>query len=61
MFYFISHKETCRDDKGFEICTVDFEFESGRAFLVRAWDSRGFTRLPEPTKSDFQRVGFLES
>jgi len=28
--------------------------ESGRAPLVRAWDSRGFTPSPEPTKCAFR-------
>ena len=32
------------------------EFGSGRASFVRAWDSRGFTRSPEPTKCAFQGV-----
>jgi hypothetical protein len=49
------------DGKGFEICTAGLEFESGRVPLVRAWDIRGFTRLPEPTKYAFRRWGFLES
>ena len=31
------------------------EFESGRVFFVRAWDSRGITRLSGPTKCTFQR------
>jgi len=43
-----------RDDKGFEICTAGLEFESGRAPLVRAWDSRSFTPSPGPTKYAFQ-------
>jgi hypothetical protein len=47
------------DDKGFEMCTAGLEFESGRASLIRAWNSRGFTRSPEPTKCTFQEVGFL--
>jgi len=29
-------QEMCCNDKGFEICTIDLEFESGRASLVRA-------------------------
>jgi hypothetical protein len=37
------------------------EFESGRAPLVRAWDSRGFTLSPGPTKYAFWGWGFLES
>jgi hypothetical protein len=40
--------------KGFEICTAGLEFESGRAPLVRAWDSRGFTPSPGPTKCAFR-------
>ena len=40
------------------MCTAGFEFESGRAPLVRAWDSRGFTCSPGPTKYAFQKVGF---
>jgi hypothetical protein len=47
------------DDKGFEMCTADLEFESGRASLVRASNSRGFTRSPEPIKCTFREVGFL--
>jgi len=31
------------DGKGLEICTTCLEFESGRAPLVRVWDSWGFT------------------
>ena len=42
-----------RNDKGFEICTAGLEFESGCAFLVRAWDNQSFTRLPELTKCTF--------
>jgi len=34
--------------------TASLEFESGRAPLVRAWDSRGFTPSPEPTKCAFR-------
>jgi len=30
----------------------------GHTFLVRAWDSRDFTRSPGPTKNAFQRVKF---
>jgi hypothetical protein len=41
------------DNKGFEICTAGLEFESGRAPLVKAWDSRGFTSSPELTKYVF--------
>jgi hypothetical protein len=33
-------------------------FESGRAPLVRAWDSRGFIRSPGPTKYASQEVRF---
>jgi len=47
------------DDKGFEMCTADLEFESGRASLVRASNSRSFTRSPEPIKCTFREVGFL--
>ena len=39
-----------RGGKGFEICIAGLEFESGRAPLVKAWDSRGFTHSPEATK-----------
>ncbi|XP_024462734.1 16 kDa phloem protein 1 [Populus trichocarpa] len=42
------------NDKGFEICTAGLEFESGRALLVKDWDSRGFIRSPGPTKYAFQ-------
>jgi hypothetical protein len=38
------------DGKGFEICTAGLEFKSGRASLIRVWDSRDFTRSPGPTK-----------
>jgi hypothetical protein len=48
------------DGKGFEICTAGLEFKSGRAPLVRAWDSRGFTPSPGPTKCAF-RVGEVSS
>ena len=47
-----------RDGKGFEICTTGFEFESGRAPLVRAWDNRGFTRSPGPTRCAFRGMRF---
>jgi hypothetical protein len=30
----------------------------GRARLVRAWDSRGFTRSPGPTKCAFREMEF---
>ena len=46
------------DGKGLEICTAGFEFELGRAPLVRAWNSRGFTRSPGLTKCAFWRVEF---
>jgi len=51
-------RETERDSKGFEICTAVLEFESGRAPLVRAWDSRDFTPSPGPTKCVFQGMRF---
>jgi hypothetical protein len=35
-----------------------FEFESRHAFLVRVWDSRGFTPSPESTKYAFQGMRF---
>jgi len=44
-----------RDGKESEICTAGLEFESGRAPLVRAWDSRGFTHSPEPNKIRFSK------
>jgi hypothetical protein len=53
-----SLQEAWRDDKGFEICTAGLEFELGRAPLVRAWDSRGFTCSPGPIKYTFLRVRF---
>jgi hypothetical protein len=40
------------------ICTAGLEFELGHIFLVRAWDSRGFTRSPGLTKNAFRRVRF---
>jgi hypothetical protein len=46
------------DNKGLEICTAGLEFESGRAPLVRAWDSWSFTRSPGPTKCAFRGVWF---
>ena len=49
-----------RDGKELEICTAGLEFESRRAPLVRAWDSRRFTRLSGPTKYAFQKVDFLK-
>jgi len=54
-------QEAWRDSKRLEICTAGLEFESRRAPLVRAWDSRNFTHLPGPTKYAFRRWGFLES
>jgi len=48
----------CRDDKGLEICTAGLEFESGRAPLIRAWDSRSFICSPGPTKYAFQGWSF---
>jgi hypothetical protein len=47
-----------RDGKGLEICIAGLEFESGRAPLVKAWDSQGFTHSPEPTKYTFRKVRF---
>ena len=47
-----------RDGKGFEICTAGLEFESGRALLLRVWDSQGFTRSPGPTKYAFREMEF---
>ena len=55
---FSSFQRAWRDDKEIEICTVSLEFESGRAPLVRACDSRDFTRSPEPTKCAFREVEF---
>jgi hypothetical protein len=55
---FSSFQGAWRDDKEIEICTVSIEFESGRAPLVRACDSRDFTRSPEPTKCAFREVRF---
>jgi len=52
------NNQAWRDGKGLEICTAGLEFESGRAPLVKAWDSRGFTCSPEPTKCAFCGVGF---
>jgi len=46
------------DSKGLKICIVDLEFESGRASLVRARDSRDFTRSPGPTKCAFRKMRF---
>jgi len=46
------------DGKRFEICTAGLEFESGRALLVRDWDSRNFTRSSGPTKYAFQGMRF---
>jgi hypothetical protein len=42
-----------RDNKELEICKAGLEFESGRAPLILAWDSWGFTRSPEPIKCAF--------
>jgi hypothetical protein len=50
-----------RDCKGFEICIAGFEFESGCASLVRAWDSRDFTRLLGLIKCAFWEVGFFSN
>jgi len=50
----IKVQEAQRDDKGFEIYIADFKFESGRASLVRAWNSQGFTPSPESTKCAFR-------
>ena len=55
---FLEQKYFAKEIKGLEICTVDLELESGRAPLVRAWDSRGFTRSPGPTKCAFRGVRF---
>jgi len=52
------HVNTNHDGKGLEICTAGLVFESGRAPLERAWDSRGFTRSPGPTKCAFREVRF---
>jgi len=52
--YLLTNEITDGDGKGFEICTAGLEFESGRAPLVRAWDSWGFTPSPGPTKCTFR-------
>ena len=51
-------EEQLADGKGLEICTTYLKFKSGGAPLVRAWDSRSFTRLPGLTKCAFQGVRF---
>jgi hypothetical protein len=58
VLFFLSSRGIARDGKRLEICTAGFEFESGHALLVRAWNSRGFTRSPGPTKNVFREVGF---
>jgi hypothetical protein len=45
-------------EKKLKIYTKGFKFESGYASLVRAWDSKGFTRSPGPTKYAFRGVEF---
>ena len=39
--------------KGFKICIAGLEFESGRVFFVKVWDSQDSTRSLEPTKCAF--------
>jgi hypothetical protein len=46
------------DGNGLQICTAGLEFESGRAFFIRVWDSRDFTRSPGSIKCAFRRMGF---
>ena len=50
-----------RDDKELEICIAGLKFESGRVSIVRAWNSRGFTRSPKPTKYVFWEMGLISS
>ena len=50
--YYHIHKSSqgvWRDDKV-------LEFESGRVFLVKTWDSQDFTRLPRPIKYNFEGI-----
>jgi len=42
-----------RHGKGLEICIVDIEFESGRVFFIRVWNSWGFTYLSRLIKYVF--------
>jgi hypothetical protein len=51
-------EEQLADGKELEICTTYLKFKSGGAPLVRAWDSRDFTRSPGPTKYVFQGMMF---
>lgn len=55
--YYNTQKSWCKS-KEFEIYIIDFEFESGRVFFIRAWDSRDFTHSPELIKCAFQKVRF---
>lgn len=54
-------QEAWYDDKKFEICTVDFEFESGHAILLKAWDNQGFTHSPESIKNTFFENGVFSN
>jgi hypothetical protein len=58
VLFFLYSRGIARDGKRLEICTAGFEFESGHALLVRAWNNRGFTHSPGPTKNIFREVGF---
>ena len=49
------------DCKGFKICIICFEFESGCVSLVRAWNSQDFTRSLGPIKYTFREVGFFSN
>jgi hypothetical protein len=57
-YQYISTQGAWRDGKELEIYTAGLEFESGRTPLVRAWDSRSFTRSSGPTKYAFQEMKF---
>ena len=48
--YLGSHQEAWRNGKVLEICIESLEFESKCTPLVKACDSRGFTRSLKPTK-----------
>ena len=57
----IKYQEMRRDGIWIAICTVDLELESGRVSLIRIWDNKDFTSLPESTKYVFREWSFLLS
>ena len=42
-----------REDKEFEICTINLEFKSGLVFFIKNLNNQDFTRSPDSIKIHF--------